>query len=916
MNVAEHPAADQLTAFGLGKLGESESAAVEAHLADCATCRLALESPPDDSLLTLARTAREPGAEVHVKGLPTAADAPTCAHAATTPTEVPAELTNHPRYRILGPLGAGGMGAVFKAEHLIMQRIVALKVINRSLVANPAMVDRFRREAQAAARLGHPNIVHAHDADQAGAAHFLVMEHVDGVSLARLVADQGPLPIDRACDYIRQAALGLAHAHERGMVHRDIKPQNLMVTAHGQVKILDFGLARLALETAPPLSSACGVAETTTMVAGEGDTPPDSLTQVGTVMGTPDYIAPEQARDAHAADIRADIYSLGCTLYDLLAGRPPFPQGTALQKVIGHLERRAQPLSELRPDASAELVLIIDKMMAKDPAQRLQTPSEVAEALVPWTRPVARPPARPRRRLRLAFAACFVIACIGVSFIPPVQDFAQTVIRIATNKGVLEIVADDKDLEITIVQGRVRAVITERVYRGARRTFEIAARDGEVEVLEIQREGIGVRSRAPFQLTRGGRVVLTAEMLMASARLGWTPLFNGKDLTGWKIHPDQPGDWRVEQGVLVGHVTKPGHLFSKHGDYENFHFRVEAKISAGGDSGQHFRCEYGFHDPDSKDRVRGYEANIAFLTEFKTGSLWGATWPPVGPKESLITPDTWFTQEVIAIGNHIVIKVNGKTTVDFVDQNHRYRRGHLALQAWALNTVVYFRKIEVKELPPTPAAEPGWTQLFNGKDLKGWKLNQDRWQVKDAVLIADRAGEVVSERAVSPDFRLRMELLLKRGTGVIRFRVPAAGQTEWALAIMDNRKGSVDVDLHSNTRKPGRITRDLPRILDEWILLEITAQGPEAAVRVNGKQVAHHHDDTYKPAPGHVGLWISAVAGDPEATEMHVRKVEIMELAPTPAAEPGWVQLFNGKSIDGWVNGALLPGTGPSRRGY
>jgi uncharacterized protein (TIGR03067 family) len=772
MNVAEHPAADQLTAFGLGKLGESDSAVIEAHLADCATCRVALESQPADSLLALARAAREPGAEMHVKGFSTAEGAPTCAQATTAPTEVPEELTNHPRYRILGHLGAGGMGAVFKAEHLIMQRIVALKVINRSLVANPAMVDRFRREAQAAARLSHPNIVHAHDADQAGEAHFLVMEHVNGVSLSRLVADNGPLPIDRACDYIRQAALGLAHAHERGMVHRDIKPQNLMLTTDGQVKILDFGLARFALETAPPLSSACGIADATTMVASTGDTPPDSLTQVGTVMGTPDYIAPEQARDAHTADIRADIYSLGCTLYDLLAGRPPFPQGTALQKVIGHLERRAQPLRELRPDAPAELVQIVDTMMAKDPAQRYQTPAEVAEALAPWTRPVARPPARSRRRLRLAFAACGVIACIvGVSFVPPVQDFAQNVIATATNKGVIEIVADDMDLEISVVQARERVVITEKVYKGTRRTFLIPARDGDVDVLEIRRGGGGVRSTTPFQLRRGGRVVLTAEMLMASERVGWTPLFNGNDLTGWKTHPDQRGDWRVEQGVLVGHVTKPSHLFSERGDYENFHFRVEAKISAGGDSGQHFRCEYAFNDPDYKDRVRGYEANIAFLTEFKTGSLWGATWPPVGPKESLIVPDTWFTQEVIAIGNHIVIKVNGNTTADFVDQNHRYRRGHLALQAWALNTVVYFRKVEIKELPPTPVADPGWTALFAGNDLTGWDGDKAIWQLQDGQLIGTRppGGIVYNTFLVSQrrykDFELKFQVRLKDGVG-------------------------------------------------------------------------------------------------------------------------------------------------------
>src|SRR5262249_11871361 len=160
-----------------------------------------------------------------------------------------AALAGHPRYRVLELLGVGGMGAVYKAEHLRMERTVALKVVNRSLTDNPAMVERFTREVKAAAKLAHPNIVTAFDADQAGDTHFLVMEFVEGVSLSRLVAEHGRLPVAEACDYVRQAALGLQHAFARGMVHRDIKPHNLMRTPEGQVKILDFGLARFAMET-------------------------------------------------------------------------------------------------------------------------------------------------------------------------------------------------------------------------------------------------------------------------------------------------------------------------------------------------------------------------------------------------------------------------------------------------------------------------------------------------------------------------------------------------------------------------------------------------------------------------------------------------------------------------------------------
>ena len=203
------------------------------------------------------------------------------------------------------------MGEVFKARHPKLGRVVALKLIRKERLDNPAAVRRFHREVQAAAQLEHPHIVRAYDADEAGDLHYFVMEYVEGTDLARLVKRDGPLTVDRACDYVRQAALGLQHAYERGMVHRDIKPANLLLTAKGDVvKVLDMGLARL---------------DRPEKDAGASST----LTQEGAVMGTPDYIAPEQARDSHTVDIRADLYSLGCTLYFLLAGRVPFPGGTS-----------------------------------------------------------------------------------------------------------------------------------------------------------------------------------------------------------------------------------------------------------------------------------------------------------------------------------------------------------------------------------------------------------------------------------------------------------------------------------------------------------------------------------------------------------------------------------------------------------
>jgi serine/threonine-protein kinase len=203
------------------------------------------------------------------------------------------------------------------------------------------------------------------------------MEYVEGTSLAHRVEKQGPLPVAGACNFVRQAALGLHHAFEQGTVHRDIKPQNLMLTRKGQVKILDFGLARVAR---PESSDATLTVGATTQATAIG------LTKSGMVLGTPDFIAPEQARDPHVADIRADIYSLGCTLYFLLAGAAPFPGGSAFEKMLAHVQDTPPPLAERSPDVPEAVVAVVARMMAKDPADRYQTPAEVAAALAPLAR--------------------------------------------------------------------------------------------------------------------------------------------------------------------------------------------------------------------------------------------------------------------------------------------------------------------------------------------------------------------------------------------------------------------------------------------------------------------------------------------------------------------------------------------------
>ncbi|NUQ62272.1 MAG: protein kinase [Pirellulales bacterium] len=266
------------------------------------------------------------------------------------------------KYRLLNHLGTGGMSSVYLAEHVLMQRRVAIKVLPKHRVQDTSYLARFHREAQAAAALDHRNIVRAYDVDNEGDLHYLVMEYVEGQDLQAMVRDRGPLEYPIAADYARQAALGLAHAHGAGLVHRDIKPANLLVDRNHVVKVLDLGLARFTEEDHASLT----------------------LAHDENVLGTADYLAPEQARDSHGADARADIYSLGCSFYFLLTGHPPFCEGTLPQRLMHHQNSPPPSIFKDRPDAPEDLVRICLRMMAKKPEDRQQSAVEVADELAEW----------------------------------------------------------------------------------------------------------------------------------------------------------------------------------------------------------------------------------------------------------------------------------------------------------------------------------------------------------------------------------------------------------------------------------------------------------------------------------------------------------------------------------------------------
>ena len=280
------------------------------------------------------------------------------------------------KYLIFDKIGEGGMGKVYRAADTNLARLVALKVVRPSLLANKTVLKRYKREAQATATLDHPNIVHLYDADEANGRHFMAMEYVDGSDLARLVKEHGPLGSAEACEYIRQAALGLHHAHEKGFVHRDIKPSNLLVYGEragsggkAMLKILDMGLVRSLADDDNSLAD---------------------LTRDNTVVGTPDFMSPEQASDSRSVDGRSDLYSLGCALFYLISGKPPYREANTIAKLLAHQRDPIPDLASVQPDVPAGVAGIASKLLAKKRDARFQSGAELAEALLPFTSEGAR----------------------------------------------------------------------------------------------------------------------------------------------------------------------------------------------------------------------------------------------------------------------------------------------------------------------------------------------------------------------------------------------------------------------------------------------------------------------------------------------------------------------------------------------
>ncbi len=673
-------------------------------------------------------------------------------------TSIPAELSNYASYKISKELGRGGMGVVYLAKNIQMDRLEVLKVLNERLLNHEGAKERFLREIRAVSKLSHTNIVTSYSILPLENQLVFAMEYVHGIDLQQCTHKYKPLPIGLACSFAKQIAAGLQHAHEKGLVHRDIKPSNVIVYKSDgqlQLKILDFGLAKATSEEA---------------AKGAG------LTQDGTMLGTPEYMSPEQTLNAAKADIRADIYSLGCTLYYMLAGKPPFT-GTHGAVLIAHAQREPTAINLVRPDVPAELVAVVGKMLAKDFRKRYQTPSEVVKALSPFVNQsrtavsksigaaaltntvndlngpdretsveaplselaleASHHDAQPQQNLAALAASLkekrsapkmqptvvrkkdiprkpnwFLPTVIGLGsliVLGLLWQLASFTFRTANGTIVVEnlpagaeVLVDGQKFEITWNAGKDKAEVS------------ILAGTHHLRVLnqgnEIYGEKISVKG--------GDSTVVKVSVIelpgsSTADRSAWLPLFNGRNLIGWKQHPDSTGKWTVEQGEIVGRGVDQSHLFTERDDFTDFHIRAEAKINATGNSGICFRTKYF-----GQGRLygNGYEANIEGdkFAAWQTGSLMH-----IDPNGQVLVPrvkaEEWFTLEVIAKDNSIVIKVDGWTTVSIEDKRRLYSRGHIALQQLGAGTEVRFRKIEIQESVSSTANATAKPTLYSSQ---------------------------------------------------------------------------------------------------------------------------------------------------------------------------------------------------------
>ncbi|MEK0426986.1 MAG: Serine/threonine-protein kinase PknB [Planctomycetota bacterium] len=422
-------------------------------------------------------------------------------------------------YVLLEKIGAGGMGEVYKAKHRRMDRIVALKLLPASMMKDPTAITRFAREVKAAAMISHPNIVSAFDADQANGVHFLVMEFVEGSDLSTLIKKHGPISVDKAVSYCIQVAKGLEASHKRGVIHRDIKPANLLLDKEGTVKILDLGLARIE---SPPKDKTTDATQT-------------ELTHNGAVMGTFDYMSPEQALNSKDADARADIYSLGCTLFYLIAGRTTYGGDTVIEKVLAHREKPIPSIKDLQTGIPPQLERVFQKMVAKHPDDRYPNMTQLLadlEKCIPGDESTLVLPelVNPERTISLKHSKDFgsvhalkpelqtgsrlgngirkPIVLLGACILGVLSLLAGIIITLKTKDGTLVVSVDEPDAEVQVLNADGKIEISRKGEKGI---ISVSIDPGKHR-LKIQKDGFMVYGEN-FEIGAGGKIIIAAKLV-------------------------------------------------------------------------------------------------------------------------------------------------------------------------------------------------------------------------------------------------------------------------------------------------------------------------------------------------------------------------------------------------------------------
>jgi predicted Ser/Thr protein kinase len=413
-------------------------------------------------------------------------------------------------------VGGGGMGAVFRARDTTLDRTVAVKVLFAESSADEELVRRFRNEAQSAARLDHENIGRVHAVGYEGGWHFIVFEYIEGRNLRELVSESGPFDVPRTVAVAVQIAVALAHASEREVVHRDIKPSNIIITPDGQAKLVDMGLARLH------------------QVSGTND-----LTVSGMTLGTFDYISPEQARDPRGADVRSDLYSLGCTLYFLLAGRPPFAEGTMVQKLLQHQQDVAVPIGQIRPDVPRKLAAAVTRLMEKSPDDRYPHPLDLVADLAGLADELGVGMAVPRATAVAPSVVTPWRLSDHVPWLVPVAAFGVIVAALFWKQG------QGRSTGVSQPPAQVAATAGTVIRPPVGRLAEAVTQAKDGDVLEIESISVGVRVEPAFSIS-GKRVVIRAADGTRPTLSLATPESSGGERVGRALIPIESGSLVIE----------------------------------------------------------------------------------------------------------------------------------------------------------------------------------------------------------------------------------------------------------------------------------------------------------------------------------------------------------------------------------